>query len=305
MMVLGPSLSSGQDYPNKPIRVVTSGIGGGNDIAARIIAQGLVAAWGQQVIVDNRPSAFHGMYLPNAAPDGYNLLMGGESIWISPLLQKMPYDALRDFNPVVLIGHVFNVLVVHPATPVKSVKELIDLAKSKPGQLNYSASTQGGSAHLATELFKSMAGVDIVYIPHKTTPEAIISLLGGQGAQLAFFSIPSIAPHIRSGKLRAVAVTSVKPSALVPELPTVAATVPGYQSGGQIALFAPPKTPAAIIGQLNREVVRYLNTPEIKEKFANSGVDIAAGSPDELRAFVKADTARWAKVIKDAGIKIQ
>src|SRR5262249_33399978 len=164
-------------YPAKPIRMVTSGIGGSNDIAARIVAQGLAARWGQPVIVDNRPAMFHGVYLPNAPADGHSLLMGGESIWILPLLQRMAYEAERDFNPVVLIGNVFNVLVVHPSLQVKSVKELIDLAKAKPAQLNYAASSPGGSAHLATELFKSLAGVDIVYIPHKTTPEALITVM--------------------------------------------------------------------------------------------------------------------------------
>jgi tripartite-type tricarboxylate transporter receptor subunit TctC len=285
--------------------MVTSGIGGSNDIAARIVAQGLAASWGQPVIVDNRPAVFHGIYLPNAVADGYSLLMGGESIWILPLLRKMPYDALRDFNPVVLIGNAFNVLVVHPSLPVKSVKELIDLARAKPGQLNYSASSAGGSAHLATELFKSMAGVNIVFIPHKTTPEALISLMGGQGVQLAFFSIPSVSPHIKSGKLRAVAVTSAKPSELVAGLPPVAATLPGYQSGGQIALFAPPKTPAAIVNRLNREVARYINTADIKERFGGLGVDIAGGSPEDLRAFMQSDTARWSKVVKEAGITIE
>ena len=301
----GAGVVCGQDYPNKPIRMVTAGIGGGTDFAARIVAQGLTASLGQQVIVDNRPAIFQGAWLRSAPPDGYSIMTGGESQWQVTLLQEMPYDVLRDFSPIVWIGNSPNVLVVHPSVPVKSVKELVDLAKAKPGELNYASSSPGGSAHLAAELFVSLTGVKLVRIAHKSGGDAIISLLGGQGVHLGFISISSVVPQIKAGRLRALGVTSAKPSAAFPGLPTVAETVPGYTSGGQTALFAPQKTPAAIIGRLNRETVRFLNTAEIKEKFANFGVDVVASSPEELRAFIKSDIATWSKVIKNAGIKLE
>lgn len=303
-LLAGPRNVSAQDYPYKPIRMVTAGVGGGTDFAARIVAQGLTAGLGQQVIVDNRPAIFQGTWLKSAPPDGYSIMTGGESQWQVTLLRQMPYDVLRDFSPITWIGNSPNVLVVHPSVPVKSVKDLIDLAKAKPGELNYSSSSPGGSAHLAAELFISLTGVKLVRIAHKSGGDAIISLLGGQGVHLGFISISSVVPHIKAGKLRALGVTSTKSSAAFPELPTVAETVPGYTSGGQTCLFAPARTPNEIIARLNREAVRFLNTPEIKEKFANFGVDVIASSPQELRAFIKGDISTWSKVIKDANIKI-
>lgn len=304
MIASGLAAAASDDYPSRPIRMMAPTAGGGTDFAARIVAQGLSAGLGQQVIVENRSAAVHGTWLPGAPPDGYNILMGGESTWMVPLLKPMPYDILRDFVPITLVGNSPNVLVVHPSLPVKSTKELIDLAKSKPGDINYSSSSSGGSAHLAAELFASLAGVKIVRISHKGAGEALVSLLTGQGVHLAFISIASVVPHVKAGRLRGLAVTSVKPSNALPGLPTVAETVPGYQSGGQTALFAPPKTPPAFIAKLNREAVRYLVTPDVKEKFFNSGVDVIASSPQELSAFIKSEIVRWGKVIKDAGIKL-
>ena len=304
VVVLASNGVSGQYYPNRPIRMVTSPVGGGTDFAARIVAQGLAAGLGQQVVVDNRPGIFHGLYLPKAPPDGYSLLMGGEGIWQRPLLEKAPYDPVRDFAPIALVGISPNVLVVHPSVPVKSVKELIDLAKTKPAELNYGSTAPSGSADLATQLFMAMTGVKFMQIPHKGTGDVVIAVASGQGVLLGFLSIAAVAPQIKAGRLRALAVTSVKRSAVLPELPTVAETAPGYQSGGETALFAPPRTPAAIIIRLNRETVRFLNTAETKERFVSAGIDVAASSPEELGAFIKSDIARWARVIKDAGIKI-
>ena len=304
-MALSPGLVSSQDYPSRPIRMVTSAAGGGTDFVARIVAQGLGDALGQQVIVDNRPSIFHGYYLPTAAPDGYSLLMAGESIWIVPLLQKMPYDPIRDLNPVALVTTSPNVLVVHPTVPVKSTKELIDLAKSKPGELNYGTTTPGASAHLAGSMFMSMAGVKFQEIPHSGSGPLLNTLLGGQGVHLGFISIASVMPHVKSGRLRGLAVTSPKASPLFPGLPTVAEVVPGYELAGSTSVMAPPKTPTAIINRLNREVVRFVNSPAVKEKMFNGGNDVATGSPEDLRNHIRNEITRLTKVIKDANIRIE
>ena len=303
-MALGSGTVSAQDYPSRPIRMVTSAAGGGTDFVARIVAQGLSDVLGQQVIVDNRPSIFHGYYLPTASPDGYSLLMAGESIWIVPLLQKMPYDTMRDLNPVALVTTSPNVLIVHPTVPVKSTRELIDLAKAKPGELNYGTTTPGASAHLAGAMFMSMTGVKFQEIPHSGTGPLLNTLLGGQGVHLGFISIASVLPHIKSGRLRALAVTSPKQSPLLPGLPAVAEVVPGYELAGATSVMAPPKTPAAIINKLNREVVRLVNTPAVKEKMFNSGNDVATGSPEDLRNHMQNEITRLTKVIKDANIKL-
>ena len=298
------STGSGQAYPRKPIRIVTSAVGGGTDFVARLIAQELTAPLGQPLIVDNRPAVALGDILPKAPADGYTLMVGGESLWVGALLRKVSYDPLRDFAPVTLAVRSHNVLTVHASVPVKTVRELIDLAKAKPGALNYGSASIGSATHMAAELFKSLAGVNIVHIPYKGSGDLIISLTGGQ-VQLAFASITSVAPHIKSGKLRALAVTSIKPSALVPDLPTVAATVPGYGSGGETVVFAPPGTPASIIGRVNREIVKVLNQPDVKTKFLNAGLEVDGGTPEALTAWIRSEMARWGKVIQDAGIKVE
>jgi tripartite-type tricarboxylate transporter receptor subunit TctC len=305
LVVCGANVALGQEYPNKPIRMVTSAIGGGNDFAARIVAQGLSEVFGQQVIVDNRPSIFHGVYLPSAPADGYNLLLGGESLWMVPLLQKVPYETMRDIYPVTLIAIASNVLMVHPTVPAKSVKELIDLAKAKPGELNLGSGSTGGSAHLAGKLFESMANVRFVQINHSGTGPLVTSLVGGQGVHLGFIGISQAAPHIKAGRLRGLAVTTLKPSAAFPGLPTVAETVPGYDAGGQVGLFAPPKTPDAIVNRLNREVTRIVHSPATKERFTNAGVDVATSTPGEFREFMRAEIAKWGKLIKDANIRVE
>ena len=303
--VLGAGVAAGQDYPSRPIRMVTSAAGGGTDFVARIVAQGLGDVLGQQVIVDNRPSIFHGYYLPNATPDGYSLLMAGESIWIVPLLQKMPYETMRDLNPVALVTTSPNILVVHPTVPVKSIKELVDLARSKPGELNYGTTTPGASAHLAGAMFMSMTGVKFQEIPHSGSGPLLNTLLSGQGVHLGFISIASVSPHVKSGRLRALAVTSPKPSPLFPGLPAVAEFAPGYELAGATSVMAPPKPPVAIINRLNREVVRFVNTPAVKERMFNAGNDVATGSPEDLRNHMKSEIARITKVIKDANIKLE
>jgi tripartite-type tricarboxylate transporter receptor subunit TctC len=242
--------------------------------------------------------------LPSATPDGYSLLMAGESIWIVPLLQKMPYEPMRDLNPVALVTTSPNILVVHPTVPVKSTKELIDMAKAKPGQLNYGTTTPGASAHLAGELFMAMTGTKLQEIPHSGSGPLLNTLLGGQGVHLGFISIGSSGPHVKSGRLRGLAVTSLKPSPVFPGLPAVAEVVPGYELQGATAVMAPPKTPAVIITRLNREVVRVVNSPAVKEKMFNGGNDVATGSPEDLRSHMKNEIVRLTKVIKDANIKL-
>ena len=304
MAILGAGNASGQSYPVKTIRIVTAQPGGGTDFAARLIAQALSGALGQSVIVENRPAIIQGEIVSKAPPDGYTLYVAGESLWIQSLLQKVPYDPVRDFTPITLALSSPNVLAVHPSLPVKSVKEVIALARARPGELNYGSSGVGASAHLAAELFRGMTGVNIVHIPYKGTAELTISLIGGQ-LELAFITITGITPHVKSGKLRALAVTSIKPSALVPALPTVAETVPGYFFRGEVAMFAPPGTPAAIVSRLNPIVVQFINTAGTKERFFNAGFEVYGSSPEELAAWMKAEMARWGKVIREAGIRGQ
>ncbi len=294
-----------QNYPNKAVRIVTGAPGGGLDFATRILAQGLTEGLGQPVIIENRASILLGEFLRNATPDGYTLVVTGESLWILPLLQKMPYDPLKDLTPVTLAISAPNVLVVVPSLPVKSVKELIDLAKSKPGALSYGSTSLGASAHLGAELFISLTGVKLLHVPYKGTGDLVNAMIGGQGVNLAFLSASNVGPHVKTGRMRALAVTSPKPSPLAPGLPAVAETVPGYEMSGEVVLLAPPGTPGAIINRLNQETVRYLNTAVIKERFLNSGNEVVGTSPEKLSAWIKSEMVRWGKVIKDAGIRIE
>ena len=297
--------AAADDFPNKPLRLVTSEGGGGNDVQARIIAQGLAAALGQQVVVDNRPSGVvPGELVAKAAPNGYTLLFYNNALWIGPLLQSTPYDPVRDFAPVTLVSRGPNVLVVNPTLPVKSVGELVALAKSKPGGLNYGSSGTGASNHLAAELFKSMAGVDIVRVNYKGAGPALTALIAGE-LQVMFPTAGSVAPYLSSGRVKALAVTSAEASPLAPGVPTVAATLPGYESIAICGLFAPVGTPRAVIERLREEIVKLVNRSDIKGKFASVGMEIGGGAPDELAAMVKSEMSRMGKVIKDAGIRDQ
>jgi tripartite-type tricarboxylate transporter receptor subunit TctC len=239
-----------------------------------------------------------------APPDGYTLLLSSGSLWIAPLMQKTPYDAVRDFTTIALTNMAPNVLVVTPSLPVKSVAELIALAKAKPGALNYSTSAVGGSGHLAAELFNVMAGVNTMHIPYKSAGLALSDLMGGR-VQMAFATGGSVAPLVKSGRLKALAVTSLQPSILFPELPTVAASgLPGYESITIHGLFAPAKTPALLINRVNQETVRFLKTPDARERFLNAGVEPVGTSPEEFTAKIKSEIARLQKVIKSAGIRL-
>ncbi len=304
LTVLGAGMVSAQDYPNKPVRIITSAVGGGGDFVARLIAQAISGPLGQQVIVDNRGGIISIETVAKAAPDGYTLLSLSNNFWLLPFMQNVSYDPVKDFLPITLTVSAPNVVVVHSSLPVKSVKALIDLAKAKPGELNYAGTAVGSAPHLAAELFKYMAGVNIVRIPYKGAGPAISDLISGQ-VHLAFFIVTSVMPHIKTGKLRALAVTSARRSALFPDLPTAAATLPGYDAGTIIGMFAPAKTPATIVNQLNQEIVQSLNKADLKERFFNAGIEVVASSPEELAAAIKSDMATMGRLIKDAGIRTE
>ncbi len=296
-----------QTYPVRPIRIVAGGVGGGSDFTARMIAQGLTAVWGQQVVVDNRPSGFvPGEIVMRAQPDGHTLLVSGSSLWISRLLQdNVPFDAERDFAAVTLAATSPSVLTVHPGVAAKTVRELIALAKSRPGELNYGTSGQGSAPHLAAELFKAMAGVNIVRVNYKGAGAALNDLIAGQ-VQMTFGTTSSLAPHIKSGRLRALAVSSAQPSALLPDLPTIAASgLPGYEAVSPAGVFAPAKTPAALIARLNAEIVRALGAADARQKLLGAGIEVVGSTPAEMAALVKADIAKWGKLIRDAGIRTE
>ena len=294
-----------QDFPSKPIRVITSSFGGGADFAARVAAQGMAETLGQQVVVDNRAGGLIAIEaVAKAPPDGYSLLVDGTGLWVGPLLRRASYDTVRDFSPVALIAGAPNILVVHPSLPVKTVQNLIDLAKRRPNELNYGSTGVGGSAHLAVELFKSMTRAEITHVPYKSVNQAMTDLVGGQ-IHLVFPAAAAASPHIKSGRLRALAVTSGRPSALFPDLPTVTSTVPGYEVAALFGILAPARTPTSIIAKLNQAVVQTVNRADVKQRFLNSGAEVIGGSPEQFAATINADVTKWEKVIKDAAIKVE
>jgi len=294
-----------QAYPAKPIRLVTAEVGGGADLVARLLARALSPALGQQIITDNRPARLVGEIVAHASADGYTLLLGASTFLNAPLLGEVRYDVLRDFVPISMVGRTPNVLVVHPSLPVKSVEELIALAKSQPGVLNFAAAAPGSSIYLAGELFKQMAGVDIVRVNYKGTGPAINDVIAGQ-VQMVFGTAPAVAPHVKSGRLKALGVTSAMASALAPGLPTVAESgLPGYESGGIYLRMAPAKMPAPIIHRLNAEIRRVLDQRDVKERFLAAGIESGASSPQELAATLKVENAKWSKVIREAGIRVK
>jgi tripartite-type tricarboxylate transporter receptor subunit TctC len=304
MVLLGMSAASGQDFPGKLIRLVTAEPGGSLDFQSRLIAPGLSGNLGQQVIVDNRPSGvIIGEIVAKAPPDGYTVLFTGSSFWLAPLLHdQLSWDPVKDFSPIAWVTISPNVLVVHPSLPVKSVKALIALAKSRPGQLDYASAATGTSSHLAAELFKAMAEINIVRIPYKGTGVALNDVIGGQ-VQMMFPAAGAIAPHVKSGRLRALGVTSLQPSALVPGLPTVAsAGLPGYQSASVYGLFAPARTPVPILNRHNQAITRAIAQVDIKDKLLGSGVEPVGSSPEQFAAFVRSEIGKAGKIIKEAGI---
>jgi tripartite-type tricarboxylate transporter receptor subunit TctC len=281
--------------------------GGPNDIIARLVGGRLSDALGQPIVVENRPGAGGNIgtdFVAKAPPDGYTLLSAGPgSLIINPLLGSVPYDTARDFAPVSLMASAPNVLVVHPSVPAKSVRELIELARAHPRQLNYASGGPGSTPHLSAALFAVMAGIDIVHVPYKGTGPASADLLGGQ-VQMAFFGIPPLLPHIKTGKLRALAVTGKRRSPELPEVPTVdEAGLRGYEVSPWYGLLAPAGTPRAIVDRLNAEVTKIVRRPEMKEKLVSQGAEPAGGTPEDYAAAIRADTATWARVIREAGLR--
>jgi len=305
LMVLGAGEAFSQSYPNKPIRVLTSSAGGPADFAARLIAQGISGGLGQPVIIDNRSGIIPAVTLSKAAPDGYTLLSSGSNVWITPLMQVVPYDPTRDFSPISLAAVTPLLLVVYPALPVKSVKDLIALAKARPGELNYASSVIGTPPNLAAELFKAMAGVNIVFVPYKGGAAAFNDLIAGR-MQLMFPNAALAVPNVKSGRVRALAVTTAKPSSLFPDLPTVGASgLPGYESASTHGVFAPARTPASIINRVNQEILRVLSRAEVKERFLDDGTEVVGSSPQEFAVAMKAEMARIGRLVKDNGIRTE
>jgi tripartite-type tricarboxylate transporter receptor subunit TctC len=298
----------GQVYPTRPIHlVVPSSAGAGvTDIMARLVGRHLSARIGQQVVIDNRPGAsgiLGSEVVSRAAPDGYTLLIANVSLVANLFLYpKMPYDPLTDFMPVTMVNSAPLLLVVHPSIAATSVTELIAYAKSYPGQLNYGSGGRGSTPYLAAELFKSLSGIDVLHVPYKGGAPALSDLIGGQ---LSFMieNMPGTMPYVMAGNLRALAITSLQRSPLAPELPPLAeAGVPGYEMSGWNGIFAVKGTPAEIVGRLHSEVAKILRAPEVRRELAALGAEPVGDTPDEFGAFLKADMARWGKIIQEKGL---
>ncbi len=305
--VIAATNAPAQDYPNKPIRIVTSEPGGGTDYGARLIAQGLTSNMGQQVIVENRGGA-SGALMSNlvakSTPDGYTLLYHSNALYLSPFMQdNVGYDPVKDFAPVILAAKSPSVLCVHPAVPASSVKELIALARAKPGTLNYGS---GAVGLLAAELLKSMTGVNIVHVRYKGAGPALNATIAGE-IQVIMAASGGIGAQIKAGRVRALAVTGATRSPAFPDLPTVAeaAALPGFESVAVHGIYAPGATPAAIVSRLNQEIARVTATADVKDKLLAAGIEVAGGTPAQFAAAIKSEMTVMGKVIKDAGIRVQ
>jgi len=304
--LLGGHTALAQTYPAKPVRIVTQVTGGSLDLAARLIAPRLTERLGQQVIVDNRGGVTSMEQVAKAPADGYTLLIASGSLWtLQYMRDNVAWDTLRDYAPVSLLMTSPNIIVTHPSLPVRTVKQLIALGKKRPGELNYSTGQSGASAHLAGELFQSMAGIKFQRIAYKGQGPAMLSLITGE-AQLSFPNAASATPFIKAGRIVGLAVTTSQPSALAPGIPTVAeAGLPGYEMKAIVGIFAPIKTPQAIVDQLHQEIVRALNNPEVKQRVFDSGSEAIAGSPADLMTAIKSEMATTGKLIRDIGIRAE
>ena len=295
------------NYPERPIRVIVPfAPGGGLDISTRLIGQKLTEKWGQNIVVDSRPGAatIVGTQIASKAPaDGYTLLMITTTFAINPGLRaNLPYDPLKDFTPVTQLNSQPNVIVVAPSFAAKSVKELISMAKAKPGELTFASPGAGSAPHLSAEMFQRAAGVNMIHVPYKGIPPAVTDILGGRVAML-FTTTISAAPHIKAGKLRAVALTSAKRQASMPDVPTIAETIPGYRAEAFQGMVAPAGVPQAIVNKLSAEVARIVKLPEVSQRFQLDGAEAVGSTPKEFAAFLRTEMQKWSKVIKDAGIK--
>lgn len=304
LVVFAASASIAQDYPLKPIRFV---VGPGPDALARTVGQKLTDAWGQQIVIDQRPGAGGSIaadIVAKARGDGYTLLLATGSHTINAALQKQSYDLVRDFRAVSLVGSVPFILVVHPSLPVHNVKELIDLARAKPGELNYGSAGNGTPPHLAGEMLKTLTGIKLVHVPYKTAAQAMVDVLSGQ-PQLMFAVAPVGLPQVRAGRVRGIAVSTVQRSRMAPELPTVAESgVPGFDVIGWNGVLAPAGTPFAVVNKLYAGLETALKLPDVITRLAATGFEPVGSTPEAFSAFVSTDIARWTRVIRDAGIKM-
>jgi tripartite-type tricarboxylate transporter receptor subunit TctC len=303
--------ASAQSFPNRPVRIIVAfPPGGGTDIVARIMGPRLAEIWGQQVIVENRAGASGVIgteVAARSAPDGHTLFLGtmGNLTVNQYLYPKMPVDPLRDLAPLTQVVAVHFVMVSHPSLPVKTVKELIALARARPGQINYSSSGPGGAPHLGVELFKSMAKINLVHIPYKGSGPSFADLIGGQ-VSLTCDSLLQALPYIKAGRLNALAVLGAKRSPLLPDTPTVAESgVPGYELTNWFGLVLPAATPRELVAGLYRDVAKVLQQPEVRNRLVDMGADVVASSPEQFGAFMRAEITKWAKVIKDAQIRAE
>ena len=306
LVVLGACASVGaQDFPVRPIRVI---VGPGPDIVARIMGQKFTEAWNQQIVIDPRPAAGGAIAaeaVAKSAPDGYTLLLSSASYPINAALQIGTTDVIKDFSAVALAASVPFLLVVHPALPVKSLRELIALAKARPGQINYASSGNGTPPHLAAEMFKSAAGINIMHVPYKGAAPAMIDLVGGQ-VQMAFAVFSAALPQVQAGKLRALGVTSPQPTSLAPDLPTLNQLgLAGFDVMGWNGFVAPAGTPRAIVMKINAEAMRALKQPEIVQRLKSAGYEAAAeNSPEQFADFIKFELAKWTRVVRESGAKV-
>lgn len=297
-------------YPSKPVRVIVSyAPGGATDIVARMVAAKLSEGFGRSFVVENVTGAggvIGDSAAAKAAPDGYTLLGTSSTFSINPaVVAKLPFDPLKSFAPITLVARAPFMLVVHPSVPAKSVKELVALAKSQPGKLDYASAGQGTAVHLAVELFNSMAGVTMMHIPYKGSGLALIDLLAGQ-VQLTFANVLSSRAHVKAGRLRALAVSSAKRSAVLPELPTVSESgVPGYDVASWYAYLAPAGTPQPVVQRLNAEIINGLKSADMSERLATDGAEAVGSTPEEFRQYLASEITRWRKVVKESGIKIE
>jgi tripartite-type tricarboxylate transporter receptor subunit TctC len=305
-MLAGSGAHAQQKYPTKPIRlIVPFPAGGQTDIITRTVAQKLAEAFGQTVVVDNRPGAggtIGAEIAVRASPDGYSLAMVSGSYSANAALYKLPYDPLNDVVPIVMVGEIPNLVTVHPSG-ARSVKELIAHAKANPGKLNYGSGGTGSGVHLATVLFNQMAGTQMTHVPYKGATASVSDLIGGQ-IQLVFGGLPGMLPHVKANRLRGLAVTSARRSNTVPDTPTVAETVPGYEAVSWAAILGPKGLPRDVVARWNGEINRILQLPDVKERMAADGLEIVGGSPGRFRDMLGRDVAKWQSVVKAANIKL-
>jgi tripartite-type tricarboxylate transporter receptor subunit TctC len=312
VMLLGCLAASGapaQGYPVKPVRIVVPfAPGGSNDILARVIGQKLTETWGQQVIAENRPgggTVIGTEVVAKSAPDGYTLLMVSPSHSTNPtLVKKLPYDTFRDLAPIILLAHSSNVLLAHPSLPARSVKELIALARSRPEQITFASGGNGTSTHLSGELLSQRAGVKMVHVPYKGAAPALLACLSGQVTWLFSNAIPSV-PHLKAGRLRALGVTGAKRNPVLPDVPTLSDTLPGFEVYSWYGIAAQGATPKDLVARLNRDIARVLETGEMRSRIAAEGAEVKGGSPEDFSAFLRAEIDKWAVVIRKAGIKLE